>query len=164
MTVKFRTRKVVKPDDLNCQYTLFGGRLMSWIDEECGIYCACQMQTKTLITKYISEMNFMSPAYLGEVIEIGAETVGVGRTSLTVSCTVREKISGRTIIKIDRIVFVAVNEEGRPVRHALSHLAGKPKKDQEPVCESEYLSWWSKLKSKSWLGRDKIPYPESENG
>lgn len=148
MTLKFRTRKAIKPDDLNCQYTLFGGRLLAWIDEECGIYCACQMQTKTLITKYISEMNFMSPAYLGEVIEIGVDTVKTGRTSLTVSCIVREKISERIIVKIDRIVFVAVNEEGRPVRHALSHLAGKPVIDDTKITDS---IWWTKLLSaKSW--------------
>jgi len=59
MTITFRTRKAVKPGDLNCQYTLFGGRLLSWIDEECGIYSACQMQTKTLITKYISEIKML---------------------------------------------------------------------------------------------------------
>jgi|GEM_PF-754853 len=153
MSLKFRTRKVVRPEDLNCQKTLFGGRLLAWIDEECGIYCACQMQTKTLITKYISEMNFISPATMGEVIEIGVQTVGVGRSSLTVSCTVREKISGRDIVQIDRIVFVAVNEEGRPVRHALSPLAGKPKIDDEPVCPKEDLGWWTRLTSKKWLSK-----------
>ncbi len=120
MTLKFRTRKLVKPEDLNCHNTLFGGRLLAWIDEESGIYCACQMKTKTLITKYISEMNFKSPALLGEVIEIGVDTVEVGRSSITVSCLVRELITKRTIVKIDRIVFVAVNAKGRPVRHALS--------------------------------------------
>jgi len=148
MSLKFRTRKVVKPEDLNCNQTLFGGRLLSWIDEECGIYCACQMQTKTLITKYISEMNFMSPAHLGEVIEIGVETVDVGRTSLTVSCVVRDKISERIIIKIDRIVFVAVNETGRPVRHALSHLVSKPKTDDEPAPRLPETHWWTNLLAK----------------
>jgi len=154
MTVKFRTRKAVKPGDLNCQYTLFGGRLLSWIDEECGIYSACQMQTKTLITKYMSEINFKSPAFLGDVIEIGVETVGVGRTSLTVSCTVRDKATEREIVRIDRITFVAVNEEGRPVRHALAHLAGKPKADDKPAEPAP--NWWSKLKSQNWLKKQSV--------
>jgi len=156
MTVKFRTRKAIKPGDLNCQYTLFGGRLLSWIDEECGIYSACQMQTKTLITKYISEINFKSPAFLGDVIEIGVETVGVGRTSLTVACTVRDKATEREIVKIDRITFVAVNEEGRPVRHALSHLARWPKADDEPAEPAP--NWWSRLKNQNWLKRQKLPF------
>ena len=149
MSLKFRTRKAIRPEDLNCQHTLFGGRLMSWIDEECGIYCGCQMRTPMIITKYFSEMNFVSPAYMGEVVEIGVDTVAVGRTSLTVSCIVREKTSQRIIIKIDRIVFVAVNEKGRPTRHALSHLAGKPKKDDQPAPAWADLSWasnaWAKM-------------------
>lgn len=152
MTLKFRTRKVVKPEDLNCQQTLFGGRLLAWIDEECGIYCACQMKTKTLITKYISEMNFISAARLGEVIEIGVTTEKVGRTSITVSCLVREKLTERVIIKIDRIVFVAVNETGRPVRHALSHLVGKPKKDDQPAPTGVYAHWWAGMLSKTPWG------------
>ncbi|NNE58485.1 MAG: acyl-CoA thioesterase [Hellea sp.] len=156
----FRTRKAVKPADLNCQNTLFGGRLLSWIDEECGIYCACQMQTKSIITKSMSEINFKSPAYLGDVIEIGVETVEVRRPSLTVSCTVRDKVSGREIVKIDRITFVAVNEAGKPVRHALSHLAGGPRKDDQPASLFADLSWMTKLVSRPW----KKPEAEVDTG
>ena len=69
---------------------------MSWIDEECAIYCASQMKTHQIVTKYISEMNFMSPAYQGDLIEIGVETVSSGNTSLTLSCVVkRNHQSGR---------------------------------------------------------------------
>ena len=32
--MNFNTRKWVKPEDLNANHTLFGGRLLSWIDEE----------------------------------------------------------------------------------------------------------------------------------
>jgi len=51
---KYRTRKVVKPGDLNSRNTLFGGRLLEWINEECGVYAACQMETQTLVTKSMS--------------------------------------------------------------------------------------------------------------
>ena len=120
MTLKFRTRKLIKPEDLNGRNTLFGGRLMSWIDEECTIYCACQMKTHQIVTKYISEMNFMSPAYQGDMIEIGVETVSVGRTSLTLSAVVRNKDTKENLIQVDRLVFVSVDAAGRPVPHALA--------------------------------------------
>ena len=120
MTLKFRTRKLIKPEDLNERNTLFGGRLMSWIDEECAIYCACQMKTHQIVTKYISEMNFMSPAYQGDMIEIGVETVSVGRTSLTLSAVVRNKDTKENLIQVDRLVFVSVDAAGRPVPHALA--------------------------------------------
>ncbi len=120
MSLIFRTRKLVKPEDLNGRNTLFGGRLMSWIDEECAIYCACQMQTHQIVTKFISEMNFMSPAYQGDMIEIGVDTVSVGRTSLTLSCVVRNKETKVDLIRVERLVFVAVDAEGVPTPHALA--------------------------------------------
>jgi acyl-CoA hydrolase len=121
----FRSRKVVKPEDLNARNTLFGGRLLAWIDEECGIYCACQMGTPMIVTKYISELNFQSPAYQGDVVEIGVGTVAVGRTSLTVKCVARSKMTGRDILSIDRIVFVAIGLDGKLIRHSKAHLASR---------------------------------------
>jgi len=114
---------MIKPEDLNGRGTLFGGRLMAWIDEECAIYCACQMNTNNIVTKYISEMNFQAPAYQSDVIEIGVATVDVGRTSLTLKCVVRDKNTKREIITIDKIVFVCVDREGR----AAPHNVTKPK-------------------------------------
>lgn len=117
MSLKYRTRKVVKPGDLNSGNTLFGGRILEWIDEECGVYAACQMNTKTLVTKYMSELNFLAPAYQGDVVEIGVDTVDVTRTTIAVTCHVRIKETKEEIVSIDKVVFVNVDENGRPARH-----------------------------------------------
>lgn len=119
--MQFRTRKLIKPEDLNPREILFGGRLLAWIDEECGIYAGCQLQTSSIVTKYISEINFLRPARCGDVIEFGVETAEVGTTSLTLRCEVREKISKEPIITIERVVFVALDAEGRPAVHALAN-------------------------------------------
>ena len=117
MSLQYRTRKVVKPADLNSRNTLFGGRLLEWIDEECGVYAACQMGTQTLVTKSMSATNFLAPAVQGDVVEIGVETVGVSHTTITVECHVRIKQTHQEIVSIDQIVFVNVDDDGRPVRH-----------------------------------------------
>lgn len=117
MSLIFRTRKVVKPGDLNSRNTLFGGRLLEWIDEECGIYAACQMETHALVTKSMTALNFLAPARQGDVVEIGVETVNIGRCTITVSCHVRIKSTKQEIISIDEIVFVNVDDDGRPMRH-----------------------------------------------
>lgn len=117
MAIKYRTRKIVKPGDLNAGNTLFGGRLLEWIDEECAVYAGCQMETETLVTKYMSELNFKKPALQGHVVEIGVETVNIGHTSITVSCHVRTKHDQEEIISVNEIVFVNVDKTGRPVRH-----------------------------------------------
>jgi acyl-CoA hydrolase len=52
-------------------------------DEEAAIYAMCQLKTKNIVTKLISEINFMSPGYQGDVIEIVYMSIG-GSITLTV--------------------------------------------------------------------------------
>lgn len=118
--MQFRTRKLIKPEDLNPRQVLFGGRLLAWIDEECGIYAGCQLQTSSIVTKYMSEINFLRPARSGDVIEFGVETAEVGTTSITLRCEVRLKASRETIITVERVVFVALDAEGVPAAHRLA--------------------------------------------
>ena len=119
--MEFRTRKIVKPEDLNARQTLFGGRLLAWIDEECAIYASCQLGTRSIVTKFMTAIDFRRPAHCGDVIEFGTGTADIGRTSLTVCCEVREKVSQEAIITVDRVVFVALDAQGRPTVHRLAN-------------------------------------------
>lgn len=118
--MRFFSRKLIKPQDLNAHGTLFGGAVLSWIDEEAAIFVLCQLGNVNIVTKYMSEINFVSSAKLGEVVEIGMETVRFGTTSVTVRCEVRTKFEKKIIITIDEIVFVHVNTEGRPTPHFIT--------------------------------------------
>ena len=113
----FHTRKLVKPEDLNAGGTLFGGTLLRWIDEEAAIYVMCQLESNRIVTKYMSEINFISPALTGDVVEIGFETVKFGKSSITVKCIARVKQSQKTIITIDEVVFVHLDEHLKPSAH-----------------------------------------------
>ena len=115
--MNFKTRKLVSPPDLNPKGTLFGGQLLKWIDEEAAIYAMCQLDSKNVVTKYMSEINFVNPAHNGDIIEIGAKVTAFGRTSMTMSCEVRLKGTQKTIIKIDKIVFVHLGDDGKPAPH-----------------------------------------------
>ncbi|WP_138429973.1 acyl-CoA thioesterase [Fodinibius saliphilus] len=118
--MRFFSRKLIKPEDLNAHGTLFGGSVLSWIDEESAIYVTCQLNKGNIVTKFMSEINFVSSAGLGDIIEIGMETVKFGKTSITVRCEVRNKFSKDSIIKIDEIVFVHVDENGKPLPHGIT--------------------------------------------
>lgn len=119
--MKFYSRKWVKPEDLNPNGSLFGGQLLSWIDEEAAIFAMCQMgNNKHIVTKFISEIDFKSSARTGDIIEMGMEVVGFGNTSLTLRCLVRNKITKEEIITIDKIVFVNLNEAGMPTPHGVT--------------------------------------------
>lgn len=117
--MEFRTRKMVMPVHLNGAGTLFGGQALAWIDEEAAIFAACQLNSSHLVTKFMSAVDFMAPARQGDLVEIGAALVAVGRTSITVSCTLRNKSTQEDIVKVDKIVFVLVNQEGQPIPHGL---------------------------------------------
>jgi acyl-CoA thioesterase YciA len=117
MSMEFRTRKFVKPLDLNPHGTLFGGRALEWIDEEAAIFAACQVGSSSLVTKLMSEINFVSSARSGDIIEIGCETLNFGRTSIAVRCQVRNKETGALITEVDKIVFVHVDKDGKPTPH-----------------------------------------------
>jgi len=115
--MRYFSRKLIKPEDLNAHGTLFGGKLLQWIDEEAAIYVLCQLDQQSIVTKFMSEINFIASARKGDVVEIGMETVKVGTSSITVRCEVRHKFSHQTIITIDEIVFVAVDGNGKPTPH-----------------------------------------------
>ena len=115
--MKFFTRKLIKPGDLNANNTLFGGQLLKWIDEEAGIYAMTKLGNPRVVTKFMSEINFVSSASQADVIEIGLEFISIGRTSITFRCEVRNLFTKKIIISIERIVFVNVNENLNPLPH-----------------------------------------------
>ena len=120
--MKFHTRKWVKPEDLNPNGTLFGGRLLQWIDEELGIYAIIQLEIPRTVTKFMSEIDFVSSAKQGDIIEIGMEVISFGNSSITLKCSVRNKLTHKTIIEIDKIVMVSLDENGLPMKHGKTEV------------------------------------------
>lgn len=118
--MEYRTRKLIKYEDLNARGTLFGGQVLKWIDEEASVFTICQLGQRSIVTKAMSEVNFVASAKLGDIIEIGCELVKFGTTSVTIICEVRNKDTKKTIIRIDNIVFVVVDENGKPKPHGLN--------------------------------------------
>ncbi len=120
--MNFHTRKWVKPEDLNPNSTLFGGRLLEWIDEEAALYAIIQLENPRTVTKFMSEINFRSSAKKGDIIEIGLEVVKFGTSSITLRCEVRNKMTRETIITIDRIIMVSLDEHGKPKPHGKTEV------------------------------------------
>ena len=115
--MKYLTRKWVKPEDLNPNGSLFGGSLLKWIDEEAAIYTITMLQSPYVVTKLMSEINFISSARAGDILEMGMKVVKVRRSSITLKCDVRNIMTHHTIVKIDEIVFVNLDSSGFPSAH-----------------------------------------------
>lgn len=120
--MRFHTRKWIKPQDLNPNGTLFGGRLLEWIDEEAALYAIIQLENPKTVTKFMSEIDFKSSATQGDIIEIGLEVTKFGTASLTLKCEVRNKMTRETIISIEKIVMVSLDEQGQVKPHGKTKI------------------------------------------
>jgi acyl-CoA thioesterase YciA len=120
--ITFRSRRWVRPEDLNANGSLFGGSLLRWIDEEAAIYAILQLGNRHAVTKYMSEIDFVSSAREGDLVEMGILATGFGRTSLTMKAEVRNMITRRRILAIERIVFVNLNDAGDPSPHGFTEI------------------------------------------
>jgi acyl-CoA thioesterase YciA len=120
--MRFRTRKWVKPQDLNPNGTLFGGQLLAWIDEELALYSIVQLENPRIVTKHMSEINFISSARQGDIIEIGIEVVKFGNSSLTLKSEARNMMTRETIITIDSITMVNLGPDGKPEPHGKTEV------------------------------------------
>lgn len=120
--MRYHTRKWVKPEDLNPNHTLFGGRLLAWIDEELALYSIVQLQNQKIVTKHMSEINFRSSAKQGDIVEIGIDVVKFGNSSITLTCNVRNMMTRESIITIDNVTMVSLGEDGKPKPHGKSQI------------------------------------------
>ena len=120
--MRFNTRKWVRPEDLNANQTLFGGVLLSWIGEEAVLYSIIQLENKRVVTKYMSEINFMSTAKQGDIVEIGMEVVKFGKSSLVLKCEARNKMTHETLLTVDQIIMVNLGSDGKAKPHGKTRV------------------------------------------
>jgi acyl-CoA hydrolase len=118
--MRFHTRKWVKPEDLNPNGTLFGGKLLAWIDEELALYTIIQLENNKIVTKHMSEINFRSSARQGDII--GIDVVKFGKTSLTLICEARNMMTRETIITIESTTMVNLGPDGKPKPHGKTEI------------------------------------------
>lgn len=120
--MKYRSRKMVMPADLNGRNTLFGGKLVSWIDEEAYIYAVCQLETLNIATVYIGDFQFHVPAACGDIVEIGVVATRFGTTSLEMKAEARNKTTKQLISSCNKIVVVTLDAAGNKTPHGKSEI------------------------------------------
>jgi acyl-CoA hydrolase len=109
--------KIVMPGAANSRGSLFGGALLAWMDEAAAIV-AMRHARHSVVTAHLNSVDFAAPILIGEVAQICARLVGVGRTSMTVEVTAwRENLESgeRSLCTTAEFVLVAMGEDRRPV-------------------------------------------------
>ena len=110
-------RVIMMPRDTNAFGTIFGGIILSYIDQA-GAVEARRTSNQAFVTVAIREVVFHSPVFVGDLVTFYTETIRVGHTSITVKVTVeawgREGGDTRLVTEAE-VVYVAVDENRRPV-------------------------------------------------
>lgn len=112
-------RRLVMAKDLNGANNLFGGTILAWIDEQAYIEVIALLNSTNVVTKFISEIEFISGARVGDVVEIKTSFLKAGKTSVTLKVEVFNYTTDRNIATVNEIVMVNVDEYGQPKIHGV---------------------------------------------
>lgn len=112
-------RVVMMPRDTNAFGTIFGGVLLSYIDQA-GAVEAHQHTNKKIVTVAMREVVFIEPVFVGDLVSFYTETAKIGRTSITIKVVVeadRIVAAEKQRVKVTEaeVVYVAINTDRRPV-------------------------------------------------
>jgi len=114
-TLTVQSRQVFPPDT-NHHGTLFGGKLMAYIDETAAI-AATKLARGPVVTASTDSVDFIKPIRVGDVVDIEAMVSWTGRSSMEIFIKITsEDLLKRTksIAALSFLTFVALDENGKP--------------------------------------------------
>ncbi len=109
---------ICKGKNVGIHGNLFGGTLLSWIDEAAGAFAAQCCDTPRMVTKSISQVVFERPVKPGQVIKVYAGVDRIGNTSVTINVEVRRHsvyTGTQKIVCSTNITFVRIDGDGDAV-------------------------------------------------
>lgn len=108
--------EMVLPSDTNALGTIFGGKVMAWIDIAAAI-AAGRHARRVVVTASIDALHFVAPIKVGHIVHIRAAVNFAGRTSMEVGVRVESEnaVTGETTHTATAyLTFVALDDHGRP--------------------------------------------------
>lgn len=105
------------PRDTNAQGTIFGGVILSYIDTAGAIEAHRHTSMARFVTVAMREVIFQQPVFVGDLVSFYAETLKVGKTSITVRVVVEAERYGspgeRAQVTQAEVIYVAVDAQGK---------------------------------------------------
>ena len=111
-------RVLMMPRDTNPSGTIFGGVILSYIDQA-GAEEAKRHGPERVVTVAMKEVVFREPVFVGDLVSFFTTLVRVGRTSVTVRVSVRaaRRWDRNEVVEVTgaEITYVNVDSQNRPV-------------------------------------------------
>jgi acyl-CoA thioesterase YciA len=110
-------RVLMMPRDTNPAGTIFGGVILSYIDQA-GAEAALLHGAKNIVTVAMKEVVFLEPVFVGDQVSFYVKMIQKGRTSITVKVKVEaaRRFNRREIVRVTEaeITYVNVNSDREP--------------------------------------------------
>ncbi len=104
------------PQDANIQGNVYGGSILRLVDEVAGVV-ATRHARCNVVTASLDRMDFISPAYLGNLLILKASVNYVGHTSMEVGVGIETedlRTGRRSHAGTAYLTFVALDQDGKP--------------------------------------------------
>jgi len=111
------TRNVCKASNIGVHGNLFGGTMLSWIDEAGAILASNICNTNKMVTLKMSEVVFKKSVKTGNQIWIYGKVVSIGNTSITLELEARQNdvySSRQKAVCTTKVTFVRIDDDGDP--------------------------------------------------
>lgn len=110
-------RVLMMPRDTNAHGTIFGGVILSYIDQA-GAIEARRQGSRLMLTVSMDKIVFHEPVFVGDLVSFWTETLRIGTTSITVK-VICEVIRGtdpqkKVMVTEAQVVYVNVSDDGKP--------------------------------------------------
>jgi acyl-CoA thioesterase YciA len=110
-------RVVMMPKDTNAHGTIFGGVILSYIDQAAAV-AAKRHGAGFIVTVAMREVVFHQPVYVGDLVSFYTHLVRIGRTSITIGVEVFSESEGtenRVKVTEAEVAFVNLDKNRRPI-------------------------------------------------
>jgi acyl-CoA thioesterase YciA len=112
------TTYICKKGDIGVHDNMFGGTIMSLIDDAAASYTAQICDTQRVVTLKIDELIFKKPVKVGSILKLYGKVVSFGTTSVTIYVEVRKHnvyTGAQETVTHTKIIFVRIDDEGKPL-------------------------------------------------
>ena len=110
-------RVLMMPRDTNAQGTIFGGVILSYIDQA-GAIEARRQGCNVMVTVSMDKVVFHEPVFVGDLVSFWTETLRIGTTSITTKVTVEvhrgPHPSEAVTVTEAQVVYVNLDANRRP--------------------------------------------------
>ena len=110
-------RVLMMPRDTNAHGTIFGGVILSYIDQA-GAIEARRQGCNLIVTVSMDKIVFHEPVHVGDLVSFWTETLRIGRTSITTKVVVKSTRGPRpedpVTVTDAQVVYVNLDENRKP--------------------------------------------------